>query len=114
VVTLIEGLIESFATNALGLALGERILDVNELPPAHIVDSRAPAEEPSAWCAWQLRQGVATILAQYHSGQSLRVRADVICFAWWIGDATHHRAFYHCYRKFPADWIKGQGTPNRW
>jgi len=27
---------------------------------------------------------------------------------WWIG-TEHHDGWWHCYPKFPCDWIKGIG-----
>ena len=46
--------------------------------------------------------------ARYDEEQSLHVKAHVVKIAWWIGE-EHHDGWWHCYPKFPRDWIKGIG-----
>ena len=61
---------------------------------------------PTAWAAWHTDHGEVTVRAIYDDAQSLRVKAHVVKIAWWIED-KHHDGWWHCYPKFPRDWIKG-------
>lgn len=106
-VSAIEGLLESFATAALGLGLIAPVRDLSSLP--HRSCSSDPFDRgPTAWAAWHTDRGVATFSAVYDESQSQRVRAHVVKIAWWIG-TVHHDGWWHCYPKFPRDWIKGIG-----
>jgi len=106
-VSTIEGLMESFATAALGLELTGRIRDLNQLPH-RLSCFEGSDQRPSAWVAWHTDRGVASFRAIYDEAQSLHVRAHVVKIAWWIG-TEHHDGWWHCYPKFPRDWIKGIG-----
>jgi hypothetical protein len=106
-VSAIEGLLESFATAALGLELHGSIRDLSSSP--HRSCSPDPSDRgPIAWAAWHTDRGLATFRAVYDEVQSLRVKAHVVKIAWWIGK-EHHDGWWHCYPKFPRDWIKGIG-----
>ena len=106
-VSAIEGLLESFATAALGLELIDRIRDAKSLPHG-LGCSDASDRAPTAWAAWDTDRGVATFCAVYDEAQSLRVKAHVVKIGWWIG-TVHDEGWWHCYPKFPRDWIKGVG-----
>lgn len=106
-VSAIEGLLESFATAALGLELKESIRDLSSSPHRTSL-TEASGLGPTAWAAWHTDRGVATLRAVYDEAQSQRVRAHVVKIAWWIGK-EHHEGWWHCHPKFPRDWIKGIG-----
>ena len=108
-----ERLLESFASSALGLSLGPRITDAQCLPKSH-QRVRTDVERPPAWCAWQTASGVLTLWGRYDEVQSSLVKAHVLLLEWWIGEGVHHEGWWHCYPKFPRDWIKGPGRVNRW
>jgi hypothetical protein len=109
----IEQLLEGFATSALGVDLGARIADAHLLPKSH-QRMRTDVQRPSAWCAWHKGSGPLTLSGRYDELQSSLVKAHVLLLEWWIGDGEHHEGWWHCYRKFPRDWIKGPGRVNRW
>ena len=102
----IEGLMESFATAALGLELKGRLHDW------HSVLHRSSSFDASVFvpCAasWDTTRGIMTLRVVYDEAKSLRVQAHVLKVAWWLG-AEHHDGWWHCYPKFPRDWIKGIG-----
>jgi hypothetical protein len=106
-VSAVEGLLESFATAALGLELKGRLLDLKSLPlSSSCCDSSS--DDPLARIAWYTDRGVGTLRAVYEEVQSHKVSAHVVRIAWWIG--TEHRdGWWHCYAKWPRDWIKGIG-----
>lgn len=106
-VSAIEGLLESFATAALGLKLEGAIRDLSAFP-CRLSGAEASAFGPVAYAAWHTDRGVVTLRAVYDEVQSLRVRAHVVRIVWWIGE-EHHAGWWHCYPKFPRDWIKGIG-----
>jgi hypothetical protein len=103
----IQELMESFATAGLGLELKGRIKDLSSLP--HHLNLDAAVFAPCA-AAWYTQRGVATLSVTYDEAKSMRVKAHVLKIAWWIGD-EHHDGWWHCYPKFPRDWIKGFGRP---
>ena len=106
-VSALEALLESFASTALGYELKGSIRDLSSLqhrPGCADVVERGP----TAWAAWHTGSGVLTLRATYDEAQSSRVKAHVMKIAWWIG-AEHHDGWWHCYPKFPRDWIKGIG-----
>ena len=108
-VLAIESLLESFATAGLGLELKGRIEDPSSFPDSWCIPDASDGD-PAASAAWHTDRGVAKIRAIYDEAQSLRVRAHVMKFGWWIG-VEHHVGWWHCYPKFPRDWIKGIGRP---
>jgi hypothetical protein len=108
-VSCLEELLESFATAGLGLELKGRMKDLSALPP----QSSCCGDSDAHLCArvaWHTERGIATLRAVYDEAQSLKVRAQVVKIAWWIG-TEHHEGWWHRYPKFPRDWIKGIG---RW
>lgn len=106
-VSHLEELLESFATAALGLELKSRLKDLSALPH-HSSCGDVADDHLCARVAWHTERGVATLRAVYDEAQSLRVKAHVLKIAWWIG-TVHHDGWWHCYPKFPRDWIKGIG-----
>ena len=113
-ISAIQALIRSFATDALGLTLGNPIVDARELPaPCQGAIGCGLKDDPAVWCAWETDQGTVTLLARYDPRQSARVKAHVLHFEWWIGE-KHHDAWYYTYQKFPGEWTAGAGRPNRW
>lgn len=103
----LEELLESFATAALGLELKGRLKDFSALPP-HSSRCGIADSQPCRRVAWHSERGIATLRAVYDEVQSLKVRAQVVEIAWWIG-TEHHEGWWHRYPKFPGDWIKGIG-----
>lgn len=101
----IERLMESFATAGLGLELKGRIKDPFSLPQCSSLETAVFA--PCA-ATWYTQRGVVALRVTYDEAKSMRVRAHVLKIAWWIGD-EHHDGWWHCYPKFPRDWIKGIG-----
>jgi hypothetical protein len=101
----IEGLMESFATAGLGLELKGRVQDLS--PLSHRLNFDVSVFAPCA-IAWHTDRGSVALRVTYDEAKSMRVAAHVLKIAWWIGD-EHHDGWWHCYPKFPRDWIKGIG-----
>ena len=113
-IAAIQALIQSFATDALGLTLGNPIIETRDLPaPCQRALEREPQDDPSVWCAWKIDHGSIAVLARYEPLRSALVKAHVLRFEWWIGE-EHHDGWYYTYPKFPSDWTAGSGRPNRW
>lgn len=107
-ISALEGLLESFAVAALGLELKGSIRDLSSLP--HCPGVPDPSlSSPNASAAWHTDRGVASLHAVYDETQSQKVRAHVLKIAWRLGAAEHHEGWWHCYPKFPRDWMKGIG-----
>jgi hypothetical protein len=110
----LRAFVESFATDALGLNLGELISDTRRLP--HLLEGvrdRESTEEGSVGWAWQTNRGAFVARVRYDEARSALVKAHVFYFDWKIG-GEHHGGWYHAYPKFPRDWVKGLGRENRW
>jgi hypothetical protein len=107
-IAVLASLIENFATN-LGLQLQARIKDPTALPVSHRRMIEQAEQGLTTWAAWHTDRGIATLRVEYQAGQSARVGANVLLFKWWIG-TEHHESCWHCYPKFPHDWIKGFGA----
>lgn len=108
-VSAIEGLLESFAVSALGLEISDRIRDLSSLK--HRSCCPDPSDRgPIAFVAWHTDRGVAAFRAMYDEARSERVKAQVVEIEWWM-ESEHQRGWWHCYPKFPRDWIKGIGRP---
>jgi hypothetical protein len=105
----IGGLLESFATAALGLELKGSVRDLSIYLRGWSV-SNACNQHPTVLGAWHTDRGGVTLSAVYDEAQSRRLNAHVMKIAWWIG-AEHHDGWWHCYPRFPRDWIKGIGRP---
>jgi hypothetical protein len=113
-IAAIQALIQSFATDALGLTLRSAIIDTRELPaPCQRALECESQDDPRVSGAWKTDQGAIAVLARYEPQQSARVKAHVLRFEWWIGE-EHHNSWYYTYPKFPGDWTAGFGRPNRW
>jgi hypothetical protein len=110
--TAIQQLLESFATSALGVELGARIDDAPL--PTSLQYIRIDAHGLFGRCSWQTSSGPLTLLGWHDKVQSELVAAHVLLFELWIGTEKHQYGWWHCYPKFPRDWIKGRGTVNRW
>jgi hypothetical protein len=110
----LQGFVQSFATDALGLTLGTPIVDRSEwatlLKRVRMCES---GEDGSVWCAWHTDRSAFVALVRYEEARSALVKAHVLHLEWWIGGDQHHDAWYHVYPKFPRDWIKGAGRENR-
>jgi hypothetical protein len=112
-IAAIQALIQSFAADALGLTLGNPIIETRDLPaPCQRALVCEPREDPPVWCAWNTDQGAIAVRAHYEPQQSARVKAHVLRFEWWIGE-KHHDGWYYTYPKFPGEWTVGWGRPNR-
>ena len=113
-ISAIQVLIRSFATDALGLTLGNPIVDARELPaPCQRALGCELQDDPPVWCAWNTDRGSIALLARYDAQRSALVKAQVLRFTWWIGE-EHHDSWYYTYPKFPGEWTAGAGRPNRW
>jgi hypothetical protein len=109
----LRAFVESFATDALGLKLGDPISDKRQLP--HLLEGvrdRESPEDGSVGFAWQTDRGAFIALVRYDEARSALVKAHVFYLDWKIG-SDHHGGWYHAYPKFPRDWIKGPGRENR-
>lgn len=107
-IAVLAGLLENFATN-LGLQLQVRIKDPTSLPSDHRRMIEQPEQGLTTWAVWHTDRGIATLRVEYHAEHSARLKANVLLFKWWIG-TEHHEGWWHCYPKFPHDWIKGTGS----
>ena len=109
----LKAFVESFATHALGLRLGDPISDMRQLPHhLEVVRDRESREDGSVGCAWHTDRGTFVAVVRYEEARSALVKAHVLHFEWSIGE-EHHDSWYHVYPKFPRDWIKGPGRENR-
>jgi hypothetical protein len=113
-IAAIQALIQSFASQALGLTLGSPIIEKRELPaPCQRALVCEPHDDQPVWCGWKTDRGAVAVLARHDELRSALVRAHVLRFEWWIGE-EHHNGWYYTYSKFPGDWTAGPGRPNRW
>ena len=108
---LMEELLESFVTAALGLNLESRIQEVNQPPEVQIRPTKEPPDSARACAAWHTTPGRVIICATYNAEHSRRMKAHVLWLEWWIPPHIHHEGWWRVETKWPRDWIKGCGTP---
>ena len=106
---LVEELLVSFTTAALGFTLKSRIQEVNQLPEVHLRPTELPSDGARVCAAWHTTEGRVIIRATYHAEHSQRVKGVVLWLEWWIPPNIHHEGWWRVERKWPRDWIKGHG-----
>jgi len=105
---LIEDLLSSFLTGALGLELHERIEQLERLPARHRERLEA-LEESAVWVAWVTDRGVVSATGRYDADQSQRTYSHVILIEWWmIPSDTHHSSWWRADPKHPTEWTAGR------
>jgi len=109
---LMEELLESFATACLGLTLNSRFEDVSGLPEVRNGPSCQLQGNKRVCTVWHTPQGQVVICATYSFENSKRMDAHVLWLEWWIPPDIHHEGWWRVERKWPRDWVKGQGTPH--
>jgi hypothetical protein len=108
---LMEELLESFVTAALGLTLASRISDVSQLPELQLARNHDTNEGAWVCSAWHTDRGRVIACVTYHHEQSQKMKAHVLWLEWWIAPHEHHEGWWRCEAKWPRDWVKGPGTP---
>jgi hypothetical protein len=109
---LMEELLESFVTAALGLQLESQIREVSQLAEVQIPPTCQSKESARVCAAWHTPQGRVIICATYDHAYSQRVKAHVLWLEWWISPQVHHEGWWRVEPKWPRNWIKGPGAPN--
>jgi hypothetical protein len=108
---LIEDLLTSFLSSAVGLELHVNIDTLERLPPKHRERLQAIAGESLIWVAWKANLGVVAATGRYDHDQSRHLGAHVMLIEWWIPPDTHHASWWHANPRRPTEWTAGRGYP---
>jgi hypothetical protein len=108
--TVIEELLEHFASAALGLTLEVRVTDVSDLPVSHRTGLTHSQSSHPVWAAWRTDRGPVSACAAYDHEHAQRVQAHVLLIEWWIAIGEHHDGWWRCDPQRPGEWIKGRGA----
>jgi hypothetical protein len=107
---LMEELLESFVTAALGLTIASRMSDARQLPELQL-RGKPDTNEPARVCtAWHTDRGQVIACGTYHHEPSQRMKAHVVWLEWWIPPHDHHEGWWRVEPKWPRDWVKGLRT----
>ncbi len=105
---LIEDLLASFLSAAVGLELQERIEQLEKLPARHRERLEA-LEERAIWIAWETSVGAVTATGRYDPEQSRRTYSHVVFIECWIPPDTHHASWWRADPQHPTEWTAGRG-----
>src|SRR5258708_9099701 len=105
---VVEDLLTSFLSAALGLELHVSIDTLERLPLNHRDRLQAVAVERIIWVAWQTNLGVVLPTARYHHQHSRRMTAHAMLIEWWIPPDTHHAGWWRANPKRPTEWTAGR------
>ena len=107
---MMEGLLESFLTAALGLTILSRIPDRRESTEVRVPRPEISHHGLRAVASWHTDSGRVTACGTYHPERSQRMRVHVLWVEWWIPPHRHHEGWWRCSTKGPRDWTKGFGA----
>jgi hypothetical protein len=105
---LVEDLLSSFLSGALGLELRQRIEQLEKLPAPHR-ERLAALEEILIWIAWVTERGVVIATGRYDPEQSRRTYTHVLMIEYWIPPDTHHASWWRADPQHPTEWTAGRG-----
>ena len=106
---LVEDLLTSFLTDALGIELLVNIEDLEKLPASHQLRLQQGVDAKLAWVAWHTNVGVVAATGCYDLGHSRRSSAHVLLIEWWISPDTYHRSWWRANLQQPTEWTAGRG-----
>ena len=102
-------LLGSFLVGSHAVKLGQRLLDLHDLPDdcrTHVAQAKAAGR---AWAAWSTVQGPMAAWGDYDRKRSVQIRAHVMFVEWWLAESGHHSLWGYCYPKRETEWIVGRG-----
>jgi hypothetical protein len=105
---LVEELLTSFLSAALGLELHVSIDTLERLPLNHRERFQATAAEPIIWVSWRTNLGIVAATGRYDHDHSRRMTAHVMLIEWWIPPDTHHAGWWRANPKRPTEWTVGR------
>jgi hypothetical protein len=106
---LVEDLLTSFLTNAVGLDLHERIVELEKLPKSHRLLMQPEVGAESIWVSWRTSIGIVSATGRYDPEQSRRTYAHVLMIEYWIPPDTHHASWWRADPQHPTEWTAGRG-----
>jgi hypothetical protein len=106
---LVEDLLSSFLSDALGLDLHQRIVQLEKLPAQHR-ERFAAVEESPIWIAWVTERGVVSATGRYDAEQSRRTYAHVLLIEYWMPSDIHHSSWWRADPQHPNEWTAGRGS----
>jgi hypothetical protein len=107
--TIVEGLLTSFMSAALGLEMHERVERLERLPAWYRERLEVVPKETLTWVAWVTSLGVIAATGRYDQERSRQISAHVILIEWWISPSTHHVSWWRADPARPGEWTAGRG-----
>jgi len=108
---IVEGLLTSFMSAALGLDMHERIEQLERLPTWYRERLEVILRENLTWVAWVTSLGVIAATGRYDHERSRQISAHVVLIEWWIPPDTHHVSWWRADPDRPHEWTAGRGPP---
>jgi hypothetical protein len=105
---LIEDLLSSFLSGALGLRLLQRIEQLEKIPSPHR-ERLLALEESAIGIAWVTDRGVVSATGRYDPEQSRGTYSHVVMIEYWIPPDTHHLSWWRADPQHPTEWTAGRG-----
>jgi hypothetical protein len=105
----IQSLLAGFLTGAVGVTLGTRLMDLDDLPSACRTHVRLAAANGRTWAAWVTDRGPIAVCGEYHIEPSKRLFAYLLLTEWWEDLSGHHSMWCYCDPKRLTEWTFGRG-----
>jgi hypothetical protein len=106
---LLEDLLTSFLSVAVGLNLLERIEQPERLPTSYRRTIESLPGENVVWVAWRSAAGVVAATGRYDLERSHQVSAHALLIEWRIAPNTHHVSWWRSDPNRAHEWTAGRG-----
>jgi hypothetical protein len=106
---LVEDLLASFLSAALGLSMHERVEQFEKLPASYRQKIEAPIGKDVIWVAWVTSLGVVAATGCYDLERSRQISTHVLLIEWWIPPDTHHVSWWRADPNRSDEWTAGRG-----
>src|SRR5882724_411413 len=91
----LERLLAGFLVGTQGVELGERLMDLDDLPAACREDVRRATASGRAWTAWSTQYGPIVAWGDYNIQGSKQLNGYLLFVEWWSVPGGHHSLW--CY-----------------
>lgn len=106
---VVEDLLTSFMSAALGLDMHERMEQLDALPMWYRQRLEPLLKENGTWIAWTTGLGVVTATGRYDPQRSRQTNKHVLLIEWWISPDTHHLSWWRADPDRPHEWTEVSG-----
>ena len=105
----LENLLTGFLVGTQNIALGTRLIDVEDLPEPCRNRVQLEQARGCVWIAWSTPHAPIVAWGEYHNEASRRLRAYLLSVWWWDAPTGFHSLWCHCEPARPTEWTVGSG-----